>query len=584
MHQRAPSFGYMTAVWTARPVEHWPMPTPTPLRPSFFSAWAALLLGLCAVVSPNAAATPKTVCTVTINSSDEKDMFQRHLPRGDYRFVELVQRGKPDWLESACQRGVSCDALVISGHFDDGTEFYTDRFDDKEFLTMHELQRASCSGSCSGIFSQLKEVYLFGCNTLKSAPRYTASAEVTRSLLRSGVSPADAERVSALLSERYGQSNRDRLRHVFKDVPLLYGFSSKAPLGRTAGPLLERYFQSAPAGEVASGRASATLLNLFGPSSMVAVAGLTNADPHAAFRNDMCSLADDGDADARKLTFMHTVLQRDASEVRMFLDHLERYAASIGPTQRQRPEVAAALHTIEADRPTRERYLAFTRDADEATVQARMMALAGTLGWLSPEQEKAEFLRMVAARMGRGSLSKTEVDLVCSTQQAQQPTLAPQLLATGQVRPGNTSHAAALACLGSAAAHAQTIRALSSSVDDDVAIAQVYLRHRQLADVAELRSVTAGIGRMSAGSAQVRALETLARQRLADPQSLQEIASLFPLARSLEAQRAIAGILLRSDTQKLARADLARTLRQHRLKSTTGSDVIDVLIRLLQTT
>ena len=68
---------------------------------------------------------------------------------------------------------------------------------------------------------------------------------------RSGHSQADAERVSALLSERYGQSNRDRLRHVFKDVPVLYGFSSKAPLGRTAGPLLERYFQTAPAGEVA---------------------------------------------------------------------------------------------------------------------------------------------------------------------------------------------------------------------------------------------------------------------------------------------------------------------------------------------
>ena len=155
----------------------------------------------------------------------------------------------------ACRRGVTCDALIISGHFDDGTEFYTDRFDDHEFLTVHEMQQASCSASCNGLFSQLKEVYLFGCNTLKSDPRHVASAEIARSLVRSGHTQADAERVSALLSERYGQSNRDRLRHVFKDVPVLYGFSSKAPLGRTAGPLLERYFQTAPAGEVASGRA-----------------------------------------------------------------------------------------------------------------------------------------------------------------------------------------------------------------------------------------------------------------------------------------------------------------------------------------
>ena len=117
-----------------------------------------------------ASAAPKTVCTVTINSSDEKESFQRHLPPGDYQFVELVQRGKPDWLASARQRGVSCDVLVISGHFDDGTEFYTDRHDDREFLTMHEMQHESCSASGNGLFSQLKEVYLFGCNTLKSEP------------------------------------------------------------------------------------------------------------------------------------------------------------------------------------------------------------------------------------------------------------------------------------------------------------------------------------------------------------------------------------------------------------------------------
>ena len=89
---------------------------------------------------------------------------------------------------------------------------------------------------------------------------------------------------------------------------------------------------------------------------------------------------------------------------------------------------------------------------------------------------------------------------------------------------------------------------------------------------------------MSAAGAQVRVLETLAKQRLADPQSLQEIARLFPLARSFEVQRAIAGILIRSDTKMLVRADLARSLRQNRMKSPDGNDVIDLLIRLLQST
>jgi hypothetical protein len=317
---------------------------------------------------------------------------------------------------------------------------------------------------------------------------------------------------------------------------------------------------------------------------MIAVAGLTEADPHAGFRRDTCGFADERPSDAQKVAFMHEVLQRDVTEVRMLLDHIERYAASLGPAKRLVPEVAAALDAIERDRPTRERYLAFARDADEATVQTRMMALARTLGWLSPAQERAEFLHMVAERMARGSLGKHEVDLVCTTAQERDPAQARQVLATGAARPGNIAHAAALGCLGDGEAHGRTVRALTSGRDEDVAIAQVYLRHRPLMDVAELRTVTSGIGRMTAGSAQVRALETLARQRVADPQSLQEIANLFPLVRSLEAQRAIAGILIRADHRTLPRSDVARTLRQYRLRSPDGSDVIDALIRVLQTT
>ena len=552
------------------------------LRP--WTNWLAWLACLAATAPFDALAAPKTVCTVTINSPDEKEAFQRHLPPAEYKFVELVQRGKPDWLASARQRGVSCDVLIISGHFDDGTEFYTDRFDDREFLTVHEMQHASCSASGDGLFSQLKEVYLFGCNTLKSDPRFVSSPEIVRSLQRSGQSPADAERVSALLSERYGQSNRDRLRHIFKDVPVLYGFSSKAPLGRVAGPLLDRYFQTAPTGEVASGRPSPTLLKLFGPSSMIAVSGLTEADPHAGFRRDMCTFADDRPSDAQKLAFLREVLQRDVTDVRMFLEHVERYVASIGPAQRRVPAVAAGLAAIEGDRAARDRYLDFARDTDDASVQARMMALARHLGWLTPAQEQAEFVRMIAERMARDSLGKNEVDLVCAAPERRDAGLARPLLASGAARPGQVAHSAVLACLGNPEAHHRTLRALTSSRDEDVAIAQAYLRQRPLADVGELRAVTSSIARMTAGDAQVRALDTLARQRLVDPQSLREIAGLFPQARSLEAQRAIAGILIRSDTQMLARADLARSLRQHRLKSPDGSDVIDMLIRLLQPT
>jgi hypothetical protein len=56
---------------------------------------------------------------------------------------------------------------------------------------------------------------------------------------------------------------------------------------------------------------------------------------------------------------------------------------------------------------------------------------------------------------------------------------------------------------------------------------------------------------------------------------------LYPVATSARVQAAIAGILIRSDYQKIANAELVQTLRRHRLKSTDGENLVDVLIRRL---
>ena len=47
-------------------------------------------------------------------------------------------------------------------------------------------------------------------------------------------------------------------------------------------------------------------------------------------------------------------------------------------------------------------------------------------------------------------------------------------------------------------------------------------------------------------------------------------------------QRAIAAVLIRADYEALARAEVARLLSRHRLKSPDGSDIIDILIRRLR--
>jgi hypothetical protein len=544
-----------------------------------FVLLAVLLTG---VWIHDARAEPKTVCTITVNSPDEKETLRRSLPRDDFRFVELVEHGRKDWLESACRKGVRCDVLLISGHFDDGTEFYSDRIGASDSLSTDELERVSCSDSCRGLFSELKEVYLFGCNTLQAQPVRNASGEITRSLIRSGYSPADAERLSQVLGERHGESNRDRMRLIFKGVPVIYGFSSKAPLGPIAASMLGRSFQSGSNSEIGTGRVNPRLLASLAPSSMTVASGLSDSDPGAALRRDVCHFSDDRLSTAQKLDFVHQLLDREMAEVRMFFDRIEKYAASLSEAERHTPAVAQVLDAIARDTAARRRYLEFARDADQPAVRARMIALARSLGWLSPLEERAELMWMIGDQFARDSLSSADVDLVCMLNRDHELDQELRSLQLSPVQPNKVAHAAVLACLGDTEAHARVVGALTSPDDEDVQIAQAYLQRHPIADIAELRGVATEIVSMNGSDAQVHALDTLARLGLADRESLEELARLFPHAKSLTVQRAIAGILVRSDFRAIATPDFVKTLRQTRLKSPDGVDVIDVLIRRLQ--
>lgn len=537
---------------------------------------------LCAVWAHDANADKKTVCSITVNSADEKEAFRRSLPPSKYQFVELVERGRSDWLESACRQGIRCDVLVISGHYDGGNEFFSEHLDAREFLPVAEMERVSCSDSCPGLFSQLKEVYLFGCNTLNPEAVRSASAEVGRSLVRSGYSRADADRLSRALSARHGESSRDRMRLIFKDVPAIYGFSSVAPLGPTAAFFLDRHFQSVGTGEIGSGRTSARLLNQFAGHSLVVASGMSNSDPQAGYRQDVCHFSDDRLSPEQKLSFVHKLLGREMAEVRMFLERIEKYSASLNEADRQLPAVSGALEKIARDEASRARYVEFARDVDQPAVRARMLELAVRLGWLSPAEKRAELMRMISEQIVRGVVTPAEVDLVCALNKDHGLDQDLHRLQLSPAQASNVSSAAVLACLGNAEARAQVLLALTSPNDEEVQIAQVYLRHHPIADVDELRLVTSGIARMNGSVAQVRALDTLAHQPLSDPESLEELARLFPLAESVGVQTAIAGVLIRSDYKAIARPEFVQTLQRHRLRSSNGVDLIDVLIRRLQ--
>jgi hypothetical protein len=291
---------------------------------------------------------------------------------------------------------------------------------------------------------------------------------------------------------------------------------------------------------------------------------------------------DDRQSPAERLRFVHGVLQRDMAEIRMFLERIEGQFASWSESTRQDPAFSAALGEIARDDAARSRFLRFAEDADQPQIRARMIQLAGALGWLSPPDQRAELVRMVGDLLDKGSFGPAEVDLTCSVNSDHGLDQERHRLSLSPSQADKVTHAAALACLGSAEGRARVLHAMTSRDDAEVQIAEVYLGRRPITDVNELRVVTSGIAHMTGSGAQVRALDTLARHRVSDTKSLSELAHLFPLAGSVDVQRAIAAVLIRADDRAIAKPEVARLLSQYRLKSPSGDDIIDILIRRLR--
>jgi hypothetical protein len=511
----------------------------------------ALAVAVIAVAAPFAAAGKKTICTITVNSPDEREAMRARLPKGDYEFVELVEKGRPEWLRSACERKVQCDALVISGHFNAGEDFYSDKIESREHLRMDELERASCSESCPGVFANLKEVYLFGCESLNPDSSKYASA--------------------------YGESGRDRMRRLFAGVPAIYGFSGAAPVGSTAAMLLNRYFDTGAANEIGTGRTSSRLLATFSRNSMVSIPGLRPGDARMPYRRQVCGFYDERESAGQKLAAIHAMMKRDMGEARGFFERIENFLAFLTEDERHSAAFSQALAQISADDAIRGRYLAQAR-GERPEMRARMVKVAATLGWLTQEQQRDEQLRIASDLIARDAVGYAEVDLVCSMNSDGALDAAAARSPLANLADSQVSHAAVLACLGRHDAHERVVRALVSSDERDVRIAQAYLRNRPVSDTRELRAIAAGIPQ-SGSAAQVRALETLARLNIADREIIEQLAQVFADAKSINVQRAIAEVFLRSDANALPKAELAALVRRHKLR---GDDLIDQLLRKLQ--
>lgn len=193
--------------------------------------------------TPNLDPEKITFCHITINSDDEKKMFEKKIREqsGDKKvqFVELTEMGEAgNWFKQACESQIKCDVLNISGHF--GGNFFGSS---KLELTSNQMENAMCSEDCKGILEHPVEVYLWGSNTLAGKKSDNRSPEEYMRLLIDdhGHSRAEAEKVAALRYSPVGTSFRDQMQGIFKNVAHIYGFKSRAPLGKQVDGMIANY-------------------------------------------------------------------------------------------------------------------------------------------------------------------------------------------------------------------------------------------------------------------------------------------------------------------------------------------------------
>ena len=187
------------------------------------------------------------VCSITINSSDEINTFKEFLSPNDFDFVELLpsqinekQDHSSHWFNNACEKNYRCDILVISGHF--GGIFFGET---GYSLPTELLEEKACQNKCPGILSNVKEIFLFGCNTLADKKKDSRTyKEYLQVLLDDGMARETAERVVAARYSPLGTPFYDRMNFIFSNSNTIYGFDQLSPLGKHIRRPLKKYFQS----------------------------------------------------------------------------------------------------------------------------------------------------------------------------------------------------------------------------------------------------------------------------------------------------------------------------------------------------
>ncbi len=324
-----------------------------------------------------------TVCTATINSSDEAQSFKKNLDPRDFKFVELTDYAsdkndpKSKWFDKACQSDVVCDVLLVSGHF--SGEFFSDYSALK--LSLNQMEQKSCQKSCDNILKRPQEVFLMGCNTLSEKNVDSRSpTEYYNVLRKDGFTPIRAQEIVESRYGELGDSNKARMDRVFSETAHLYGFSSVVARGKYNAINLNKYFQTK--GDYASYLRRQSLAK--------------NSQLAAAFKNtsyreeqpikmksnqwgEICGLRDDTSPNHVKIESMVTMLSGEKHM--LYLPSIVEVIKSVEFTQRD-------LAPLRENTEIHQKIMPVVAKMKNSVLGVSYMEFAYKVGWIS----KKEFL------------------------------------------------------------------------------------------------------------------------------------------------------------------------------------------------
>jgi HEAT repeat protein len=341
----------------------------------------------------------KTLCTATINSSDEKEAFQEYLEPLGYDLVELTEQKlndqknsgdlNTDWFEASCKKKIQCDVLVVSGHF--GGAFFGQT---GLSLSIEKLEENSCRQDCSGILKRPKEVFLFGCNTMAGKEKDRRTPEqYLQVLLDDGFTRSQAEATVGFRYSPIGNTFNDRMRRVFSNTPRIYGFSSIGPAGKSVSAMLHNYLSSSKE-YYSKLEVNSDLNQNF--LSKLKVTAVTQAAGDRESSTPICYLGSPQVGQLEKLKWIKGEL--DSGNFLKSVHSIKYALTKINSNQwvptREEKEIITA---IADNKSVKEIVLGFLKKpyAYMLTVQLDLVSIAQDLNWISDEEADQALIRLV---------------------------------------------------------------------------------------------------------------------------------------------------------------------------------------------